>query len=301
MTRTKTVMNADPSSALVTVHWLAEHLDDPDLRVLDGSWYLPMQARDPEAEFLSGHIPGARRFDIDRISDPDNPLPHMLPGEADFEAAVNELGIGAADTVVIYDGIGLFSAPRVWWMFRVFGHDRVHVLAGGLPAWKEHAGKLESGPEAAREATSQPPFRARRRDDLVCLKEDMARMRTDGSLAILDARAPGRFEGREPELRPGVRQGHIPGSLNLPYSEIVSADGANFAPTETIAARLRARNVDMRRPIVTTCGSGVSACILALGLFEMGKPDVAVYDGSWTEWGSDPALPVKTGPASAKS
>lgn len=274
---------------LVDTEWLAKHLGDPDLRVVDGSWHMPQLRRDPRAEFAAAHIPGAVFFDIDWIADLTTPLPHMLPSAGEFGPAVGALGIGDGDRVVVYDTRGVLSAARVWWTFRAFGHNNVAVLDGGLPKWRAEGRPVEDTTPAPRPRR----FTARLRPDLV---RDLPRMRANLTLRreqVLDARSPGRFVGTEPEPRPGLRPGHIPGSLNLPYDRLYRPDGTLRAPDELRQA-FEATGVDLSRPIVTTCGSGVSAAVLALGLHVCGRPDVAVYDGSWTEWGGRDDTPVET-------
>ena len=273
---------------LVTTEWLAKQLDAPDLRVLDGSWHMPQLKRDPRAEFAQAHIPGAAFFDIDAVADHGTNLPHMLPDAATFASAVGALGVGSGDRVVVYDGRGVVSAARVWWTFRVFGHDAVAVLDGGLRKWCAEGRPVESG------AASPTPraFTATVRPELV---RDLAAMRANvvGRTAqVLDARSAGRFAGTEPEPRAGLRGGHIPGSLNLPYDTLYREDGTLKAPDELRGAFQRA-GLDLARPVVTTCGSGVTASVLALALYLIGRREVAVYDGSWSEWGGRPDTPIE--------
>jgi thiosulfate/3-mercaptopyruvate sulfurtransferase len=273
---------------VVTTEWLAKHLGEPDLRVLDGSWHMPQLKRDPRAEFAAAHVPGAVFFDIDAIADHSTSLPHMLPGAETFAAAVGALGIGTGDRVVVYDVRGVVSAARVWWTFRAFGHDAVAVLDGGLKKWRAEGRPVESGEPAP----AARAFAARPRPELV---RDLEAVRANlGSRAaqVLDARSAGRFAGTEPEPRAGLRGGHIPGSLNLPYEALYRPDGTLKAPDE-LGAAVRAAGVDLGRPIVTTCGSGVTASVLALGLYLLGRRDVAVYDGSWSEWGGRSDTPVE--------
>jgi thiosulfate/3-mercaptopyruvate sulfurtransferase len=250
---------------------------------------MPQLRRDARAEFEAAHIPGAVFFDIDAIADHRTSLPHMLPSAAEFAAAAGALGIGSGDRVVVYDVRGVVSAARVWWSFRAFGHDAVAVLDGGLKKWRAEGRPVESGaPKPAPRA-----FGARPRPELV---RDLDAMRANlGSRAaqVLDARSAGRFAGTEPEPRPGLRGGHIPGSLNLPYETLYRPDGTLRSPGELRGA-VQAAGVDLGRPIVTTCGSGVTASVLALALHLLGRPDVAVYDGSWSEWGGRADTPIET-------
>jgi thiosulfate/3-mercaptopyruvate sulfurtransferase len=277
-----------PLPSVVTTGWLAEELGAPDLRVLDGTWHMPQLRRDARAEFAQGHIPGAVFFDIDAIADPTTTLPHMLPTAAAFAAAVGDLGVGSGDRVVVYDTRGVVSAARVWWTFRVFGHDSVAVLDGGLRAWKAGGRPLETG-------APTPPrreFHARRRPELVRDLDAMRRNLATRAEQVLDARSRGRFAGTEPEPRPGLRGGHIPGSLNLPYETLYRPDGT-LLPPEGLRAAIEAAGVDLGKPITTSCGSGVTASVLALALHLAGVPRVAVYDGSWTEWASQHDTPVE--------
>ena len=274
---------------IVTTEWLAKHLSDPDLRVVDGTWHMPHLKRDPRAEFEAAHVPGAVFFDIDAIADRTTTLPHMLPTAEQFGAAVGALGIGNGDRVVVYDVRGVVSAARVWWTFRAFGHDAIAVLDGGLGAWRAEGRPVESGPGRP----TPRPFTARRRPELV---RDVEAMRANiGTRAaqVLDARSAGRFAGTEPEPRAGLRGGHIPGSLNLPYETLYRPDGT-LKPPDELRGIVTAAGIDLGRPVVTTCGSGVTASVLALALYLIGRHDVAVYDGSWSEWGSRSDTPVET-------
>ena len=274
---------------VVSTTWLAEHLGDPDLRVMDATWYLPTLQRDARAEYREAHLPGAVYFDIDAVADRKSGLPHMLPDAAAFEQAAGALGIGERDRLVVYAGKYLSASARVWWTFRVFGHDRVAVLDGGLPRWREEGRPVESGEPTP--VTRR--FTARYRPEMVAALEGMRRNLETRRAQVLDARSAGRFAATEPEPRPGLRGGHIPGSLNLPYDRLFRrADGMLLAPGDLRRVFEDAR-VDLGRPIVTTCGSGVTACVLALGLHLVGRPDVAVYDGSWSEWGGREDVPVE--------
>lgn len=279
---------------LVTTDWLAQHLTDPDLRVLDGSWWMPGSGHDPEAEWRAARIPGARFFDIDRIADTSVPLPHMLPSEQVFGDAVRALGIGSDDRVVVYDAAGLFSAPRVWWTFRAFGFARVSVLDGGLPKWKREGHPLDSGPISAAPAPTRP-FHPRL-DRRWVRTLDEVRANIDGETeTVLDARSAGRFAGTEPEPRPGLRGGHIPGSKSLPFAALIDPRTGTLRPKSELAAIFAKLAVDDHTPVVATCGSGLTAAIVAFALHSLGHGPVAVYDGSWSEWGAREDVPVRTG------
>jgi thiosulfate/3-mercaptopyruvate sulfurtransferase len=274
--------------ALVTTGWLAAHLGKRDVRVVDGSWHMPHLKRNPRAEFAQAHIPGAVFFDIDAIANTRSPLPHMLPDAKTFAARVGALGIGRRDRVVVYDTRGVVSAARVWWTFRAFGHDAVAVLDGGLPKWRAEGRAVASGLPAPRART----FTARLRKRLV---RDFAQIRANVKTRreqVLDARSHGRFTATEPEPRPGLRGGHIPGSLNLPYDRLYRPDGT-LLRREDLGAAFEKAGVDLTKPVATTCGSGVTAAVLALALHLVGHDRVAVYDGSWTEWGGRADTPVE--------
>lgn len=279
--------------ALVSTEWLAENLGAPDLRVVDGSYYLPGEGLDPRQEFEAQHIPGAVFFDIDAIKDPDSDLPHMLPPPHIFSSKVRKLGLGDGLRIVVYDQRGLFSAPRVWWTFRAFGHEEVAVLDGGLPKWLNEGRPVEEGPARAEERHFTP-----RQNSLLVRDRAQVLANLDSRAEqVLDARSAARFEGSAPEPRQGLRSGHIPGSRNLPFTDIIARDSQTLLPDDALRARFEGAGIDLERPVVTTCGSGVTAAVLALGLHRIGHRAVAVYDGSWSEWGLPGDTPVETGPA----
>jgi thiosulfate/3-mercaptopyruvate sulfurtransferase len=281
------------SEAVVSTAWLAEHLSAPDVHVVDASYYLPHEGLSGRQEFELQHIPNAVFFDIDEIADSDSPLPHMLPAPETFSAKVRKLGLGDGVRMVIYDQRGLMSAPRVWWTFRYFGHDDVAVLDGGLPKWLAEGRPVEDGPAR----TAERHFTARVNTFMLRDKKQMRANLTSRREQVLDARSQGRFAASEPELWPGRRQGHIPGSLSLPYTDLLDAGTQTLRPVAELRALFEAVGIDLRRPVVTTCGSGVTAAVLSLGLHLVGHRDVAVYDGSWAEWGLPGDTPVETGPA----
>ncbi len=278
---------------LVETDWLASHLDAPGVVVLDGSMHLPTSGRDAKAEYLAAHIPGALFFDIDDIADEKSPLPHMLPPADKFASRVKKMGIGDGMQVIAYDSEGLYSAARVWWMFRAMGHTDVRVLNGGLKKWKAEGRPLEDGEPRRR---SERHFTAMLNAELVRDVGDIKGLIASKAAQIVDARAAGRFEGTVPEPRKGLRSGHIPGSRNVPFASLLNADGT-LKPAAELEAIFARAGVDTGRPVVASCGSGVTAGVVALALAVLGRADAAVYDGSWTEWGADPSLPIETGPA----
>lgn len=280
-----------PNAPFVTTGWLADHLGAPDVAIVEGSWFLPSLNRDPEAEFLAAHIPGAVRFDINTIADTSSGLPHMLPSPEVFAQAAGALGISDGMTIVVYDGLGLFSAPRVWWTFRAMGARDVRILDGGFPRWQAEGRPVESG----QPLPAPRVFEARLDRAAVAGIGDVSAALGSTETQVVDARPAERFRGEAPEPRPGVRPGHMPGSLNLPFGELVSADGSLRGAADLKAAFDKA-GVDLNRPIVTTCGSGVTAALAALAAEVAGAPAPRVYDGSWAEWGSSDR-PVASGPA----
>ncbi len=277
--------------ALITTADLAARLGTPGLVVADATCFLPMQKRDARAEYAERHIPGAVFFDIDAISDHGSTLPHMLPTPAAFAGAVGALGIGNDSHVVVYDTNGIWSAPRAWWTLRVFGHGHVSVLDGGLPKWLAEGRPVDDGAVTPKPAAFTPRF------DPAQVRDKRQVWDNIGSRAeqLIDARSAGRFRATDAEPWPGRRAGHVPGSFNLPFTELLAADGRTFRSTEEIRARYAAAGVDTAKPIVCSCGSGVTACVLALGLHLIGADRVAIYDGSWAEWGLPGDTPVEQG------
>jgi len=270
---------------IVETEWLSEHMNAPDLVIFDGSTHLPTSGRNARSEYDAEHIPGAMFFDINAIADDANPLPHMLPSPAKFSSMMKKMGVGDGMRVIVYDSEGLYSAARVWWMFRTMGHEDVAVLNGGLKKWKAENRPVTDEPPRPR---SERHFTARFNAGLVRDLDDMKSIVTQGSEQVIDARAAARFRGEATEPRKGLRSGHMPGAMNVPFQSLVNDDGTLKAPDELEAA-FRAAGVDPGRPATTTCGSGVTAGVLALALALIGHPDVAVYDGSWSEWGHEDA------------
>jgi thiosulfate/3-mercaptopyruvate sulfurtransferase len=274
---------------LVSTAWLAEHLAAPDVKMADATWFLPTLGRDARQEYALAHIPGAVFFDIDEVADAASPLPHMLPDPVKFSSRVRRLGLGDGTRIVIYDNNRYSASARAWWMFRLFGHPDVAVLNGGLAKWRGEGRPVTDEPVTPKAAH----FTARQNNRLVRDLEQMRANLLSHREQVVDARSRGRFAGTEPEPRQGLRGGHIPGSLSLPHLELMGADGT-LLPEDQLRARFAAAGIDLERPIVTTCGSGVTAGTVALALCQLGREDVAVYDGSWSEWGARNDTPVET-------
>lgn len=281
----------DEREHLVSTAWLAERLDAPDIVVVDASYYLPDAGRDGRTEYNEQRISGAVFFDIDEIADTSSPLPHMMPPAEKFSSRMRQMGIGDGMRVVVYDGAGLFSAARVWWMFRTFGHTDVAILDGGFPKWLAEGRPVEAMPPAPR---MQRHFTARFAASNVRDKADVRRAIDSGSAQLADARSPGRFRAEEPEPRAGMRGGHMPGARNVHYRTLLNPDGTVKKPAD-IRQVFESAGIDLGKPVITTCGSGVTAAILTLGLTLLGHNSNSLYDGSWVDWGSDPDTPIETG------
>jgi len=281
-----------PFPPLIAPEELRLRLRDPGMIVLDASWYLPTSGRDPLAEFLARRVPGARSFDLDALSEPDSSLPHMLPAAVRFTEGVRALGVSQASEVVVYDGSGTnLSAARAWWMFRAFGHAGVRVLDGGFGAWVAMGGAVEGGPPPP---LSPGDFTADLQPGQVCTLEEVRDALRTGGAQVVDARPGGRFRGVDPEPRPGLRGGHMPGSHSMPHRDLVGPDG-RLLPVPMLAARLEAAGIDLQRPVIATCGSATSACAVLLALAVIGAPSGTLYDGAWAEWGARSDTPVETG------
>ena len=280
----------DDPKTLVSTDWLARHLQDPDLRLLDASWYLPDAGRDARAEYQAAHIPGARFFDLDEIADLRSALPHMAPPPEKFISRMRAMGVGDGHQVVVYDGAGLFSAARVWWLFRLMGKTDIAVLDGGLPKWQAEGREVEDLPPMLKDRH----ITTSRQNHLVKDVTQVAHAAKLGEAEIIDARAAPRFRGEVAEPRPGLRAGHIPGSKSLPYATLLNPDGTMKAP-QALKAAFEAAGVDLAKPAITTCGSGITAAVLSLGLERIGHRNHALYDGSWAEWGMYDDLKVEQG------
>jgi thiosulfate/3-mercaptopyruvate sulfurtransferase len=281
---------SDDPRTLVSTDWLAQHLKDPDLRILDASWHMPAAGRDAKAEYDACHIPGARFFDIDEISDHRSDLPHMAPPVEKFISRMRAMGVGDGHQVVVYDASGLFSAARVWWLFRLMGKMDVAVLDGGLPKWQAEGREVEDMAPVVRDRH----ITVQRQSGLVKDVTQVAHASKLGEAEIIDARATPRFRGEVAEPRPGLRAGHIPNSKSLPFGTLLNPNGTMKDPADLKTAFTEA-GVDLSKPAITTCGSGVTAAILSLGLERIGHRQHALYDGSWSEWGMYPDLRVSTG------
>lgn len=285
-------MAEDDPKILVSTEWLGAHLKDPDLRILDATTFLPDAERDARAEYEATHIPGARFFDIDEISDQRSDLPHMAPPSEKFMSRLRAIGVGDGHQVVVYDTHGLFSAARVWWLFRLMGQDNVAVLDGGLPKWQAEGRPLEDMPPIVRDRH----MTVRRQNHLVKDVTQVSAASKLGDHTILDARAAARFRGEAPEPREGLRSGHIPGSRNVPYTDLLNDDGTMKEP-DALRAVFDAAGADLSKPVITTCGSGITAAVINLALARIGNINNALYDGAWAEWGAFPTVPVATGDA----
>lgn len=285
-------MFVDDPKTLVSTQWLAQHLNDPDLRVLDASWYLPDMGRDARAEYKAAHVPGARYFDIDDVSDARSDLPHMAPPPEKFMSRLRAMGVGDGHQVVVYDGMGLFSAPRVWWTFKLMGKDDIAVLDGGFAKWQAEGRPTEDMDPIIRDRH----MTVRRQAHLVRDVTQVSAATKLKNTEVIDARSAARFAGEAPEPREGLRSGHIPGSKNVYFRDLTNADGT-LKDNDALRAAFEAAGVDLSKPAITTCGSGVTAAVLSLAMERIGKTDHSLYDGSWAEWGAFATLPVATGSA----
>jgi thiosulfate/3-mercaptopyruvate sulfurtransferase len=283
---------AEDPRTLVSTEWLAVHLRDPDLRILDASWYLPDMGRDAKGDYAAAHIPGARFFDMDDISDHRSALPHMAPPPEKFISRLRAMGVGDGHQVVVYDGMGIFSAARVWWTFRLMGKTDVAVLDGGFPKWRVEGHEVEDLPPVIRDRH----MTTQRQAGLVKDVTQVANAAKLGHAQIIDARGAARFRGDAPEPRAGLRAGHIPGARNVPYTDVLNADGT-MKPVPALKTVFEAAGIDLARPVITSCGSGITAAVLNLALDRMGHRNHALYDGSWAEWGMYDDLPIEKGPA----
>lgn len=278
----------DPDSLFVSPDWLARHLNEPDLRIFDASWHMPAAGRDPKAEFLAGHIPGAVFFDIDAVADHTTDLPHMLPTPKAFADAVGALGLGDGMRVIVYDSLGLFSAPRLWWTLKVFGVENVAILTGGLPAWAAAGQAIETGSAQPTPASFTPRYDA----TLVADAGQVLAVLSSDTAQVVDARSAERFAGDAPEPRPGLRSGHMPGARSLPFQNVI--ENGRLKDRASLEAAFAAAGVDLNRKMIASCGSGLTACILSLAHAATGRGVATVYDGAWSEWGGRADLPVTT-------
>lgn len=278
--------------ALVSTEWLGAHLDAPDVRIVDASFYLPAQKRDPKAEFGKQHIPGAVYFDIDEIADKANPLPHMLPSPAQFAQQAAKLGLGTGNKIVVYDTTPMTGASRVWWMFRAMGHKDVAILDGGLPKWMSEGRPVTDHASTPHERPFTPHFDP----SLVRSIDDVKSLLDSKKEQVVDARAANRFRGEVPEARAHLRIGHMPGAYNLPYTDLIDPKTGTMRPEAELKAAIAKSGIDPSKKVTASCGSGVTACVVALGLYLTGAPEAAIYDGSWTEWGGRTDTPIVTGP-----
>ncbi len=274
-------MEKDEPTRLVSTDWLAKHSLDPDLRILDASWYLPGENRNPLEEYSRSHIPGARFFDIDEIADKDSHLPHMVPSQELFATRVRKMGIGNGHQIVVYDTAGIFSSPRVWWLFKLMGHKDIAVLDGGFPKWLEEGREVEDIPPQVNERH----YYSRKQAQLVKSRDEVQKASSEGSPQILDARPKTRFMGLLPEPRPGLRSGNIPNSINLPYTNLLNENGT-MKEKQDLLKEFESSGLDLEKPVITSCGSGITASILFLALDMIGHRNISLYDGSWVEWGS---------------